>query len=363
MSSDIIAEILRKVDGSTLAIAASSSSGLMSIAFQEWLWENLCSSLWPSTQKEEVKQLISSLGGFRTFYGYCFPLLNVCCKHSILNFKKDYHEIFSVGVEYSGEEVVVVVDDDVPVSSSKDLVSLVDIHYNNKSIYSKVISEEGMSHFHCRSSSLFPLSPFLIDLLCNCDGAIPSISIKVVHDREKDVDSKKIALLKMMKLSWILINTRTKRAVNLSSWKPLEVRRTFWGRENDFTVRFGSILPARYDSPLEIIACNITVSCRVVDHGYETMNLQINEITVRLEDVLGYEVNEREGFFAIDRAMKWGKRSKRHDDIIEACRQMLEIQNEYIMEEKVQAIRRRMTPLHLLLLFAALALSYYYCFI
>ncbi|KAH9327756.1 hypothetical protein KI387_007934, partial [Taxus chinensis] len=248
LSGDIIAEILKRVDGSTLALTACSSSALKSIAFQEWLWENLCTSLWPSTQKEEVRLLISSLGGFRKFYGACFPLLNVCCKQA-------EEENFNVPEEDHD-------DDAIPVFPS-DLVSIVDIHYNNKSIYSKVVSADGKSHFHRRSCSIFQMSPFQIDLLCNGDATIPSIFINDI-DKEKDVDSTKIfLLLNMMRLSWIIINTRTKRAVNLSSWRPLQARRTYWGGHNGFTVHFGSILPADHNTlPMDFIACNIMVRCR-----------------------------------------------------------------------------------------------------
>ncbi|KAH9317524.1 hypothetical protein KI387_019293 [Taxus chinensis] len=349
LNSDIIAEILKRVDGSTLATTACSSSAFKSIAFQEWLWENLCSSLWPSTQKSEIKQLISSLGGFRKFYGYCFPLLSVCCKHPVIDCNEDYHENFN------GEGVDL---DAVPVSSS-DLVSLLDIHFNNKTIYSKVISADDLGHFHCKSCSIFPLFPFLTDHLCNCDGNIPSISINDM-EREKDVDSRKTFLLDMMRLSWIVINKRTKRAVNLSSWRPLQARKSYWGCDNDFTVRFGSILPGdRNTLSLELIASNIVVSCRV--RGDQTMNLQINEISMQLEDVVGNQVNESEGHLAIERAMKWERRSKEQEHIIQACRQVLEIQSEYnnVKEEKVQPIQRRTTPLPLLIPFVALAISYY----
>ncbi|KAH9317525.1 hypothetical protein KI387_019294 [Taxus chinensis] len=359
LSSDIIAEILRRADGTTLATAASSSSTLKSIAFQEWLWEDLCSSLWPSTQTGEIKQLISSLGGFRKFYGYCFPLLNVCWKHPTIDFKEEYQENFNVAEEE-------VVHDAVPVSPD-DMVTLLDIHFNNKSIYSKVISADGMSHFHRTSCSFFQTSPFHIDLLCNGDGInMPSILIDDI-EKEKGVDSSKIFQVQnMMRLSWIIINTRTKRAVNLSSWRPLQARRTFRSRGNEFTIRFGSILPADHNAmPLDLIACNIMVRCRSA--GGETMNLQINEISIQMEDVVGNQMNVREGALAIERAMKWEGRSKEHDNIIETCRQVLEIHSEYDhmkeQEQKVQAVQPRMIdPLYLLFPFAAMSVFYCYCF-
>ena len=31
--------------------------------------------MWPSTNREDVKSLISSIGGFRKFYADCFPLI------------------------------------------------------------------------------------------------------------------------------------------------------------------------------------------------------------------------------------------------------------------------------------------------
>ncbi|GLT78018.1 hypothetical protein SLA2020_495680 [Shorea laevis] len=75
LSSDLFYDILRRLDGPTLASAACTCAAFCSISKEEKLWENVCSSMWPSTNREDVKSLISSIGGFRKFYADCFPLI------------------------------------------------------------------------------------------------------------------------------------------------------------------------------------------------------------------------------------------------------------------------------------------------
>ncbi|KAF2325148.1 hypothetical protein GH714_024661 [Hevea brasiliensis] len=48
LSSDIFYDILRRLDGPTLASAACACAAFCSISREEKLWENVCSSMWPS---------------------------------------------------------------------------------------------------------------------------------------------------------------------------------------------------------------------------------------------------------------------------------------------------------------------------
>ncbi|XP_057835181.2 F-box protein At2g27310 isoform X2 [Cryptomeria japonica] len=76
LNGDLIADLLGRVDGVTLASLGCVSSQFWSIAKEEKIWEEKCSSLWPSTQDSDVKKFISSsLGGFRNFYASCFPII------------------------------------------------------------------------------------------------------------------------------------------------------------------------------------------------------------------------------------------------------------------------------------------------
>ncbi|OIV91323.1 hypothetical protein TanjilG_01941 [Lupinus angustifolius] len=75
LSSDFFYDILRRLDGATLASASCTCATFCSISKEERLWENVCSSVWPSTNREDVKSLISCMGGFRKFCADCFPLI------------------------------------------------------------------------------------------------------------------------------------------------------------------------------------------------------------------------------------------------------------------------------------------------
>jgi len=67
LRSDLLYDILRRLDGATLARAACACADFSSISKEEALWENVCRSLWPLTNREDVRSLISSIGGFRKF--------------------------------------------------------------------------------------------------------------------------------------------------------------------------------------------------------------------------------------------------------------------------------------------------------
>ncbi|GLJ55168.1 hypothetical protein SUGI_1184040 [Cryptomeria japonica] len=342
LSNDIVREILRRVDGITLASAECCCSDVRSVVKEQGLWEDVCSFLWPSTANHEVKQLILSLGGFKKFYANCFPLINVS-KQFIISSKKDCQEFLNPLDEDDRKEI-----DDAVFHS--DYVSVVDIHYNNEAIYSKIVWEIPAADdiIECRSSSIFPL---VIDLPCGSDGTLVSVSI----NREEDIE--RIIFSDNLRLSWILINRRTKNAVNLSSWRPLEAQKRDWGSNNDFTIRFGSILPAHSSLPLKLGVCNIVVKGRI-GVGQEGNDLQITGVSMQLEDMMGCQLNARDGLFVLQRAAEWGKRTKNYDQVIQSCFDVLEIQND-LMEENLGA-KCHMDPLCMLLLIGVAILSWYY---
>ena len=87
---------------------------------EERLWENVCSSMWPSTNWEDVKSSISSIGGFRKFYADCFPLMvNKEVPESQWNDYLEYSEEGS-DTEYSDDL------DGFESISSSNFVSIVD---------------------------------------------------------------------------------------------------------------------------------------------------------------------------------------------------------------------------------------------
>ncbi|KAH9292389.1 hypothetical protein KI387_042420 [Taxus chinensis] len=337
LSRDIVSEILKRVDGITLAKAGCCCSDLRSIADQETLWEHLCRSLWPSTGNEGVQSLISSFGGFKKLYANCFPLVDV--SKQIEDHQKNFNP--SSFEDYDDE----VHDDTVSLS---DFVSLVDIHYNNKAIYSEVSWKIPAAHdimIDNRSSTIFPL---VINLPCDTSegGLFPISTINEKEDVERN-----------LRLSWILINTKTKHAVNLSSWRTLQAQRLNWGCGGiDFTIRFGSILPYHDNGlPPKLAACNIVMICRV-----ETMNLQVRGVSMQLEDMMGCQVNARDGAVILQRALEWTKRTNDHGQVIQRCHDVEELQSDF-MEGKLEG-ECQMNPLCIIFSLGVTALlsSYYF---
>ncbi|THG06911.1 hypothetical protein TEA_016633 [Camellia sinensis var. sinensis] len=132
LSSDLFYDIPRRLDGATLASAACTCAALHSISKEEKLWENIC-SMWPSTNREDVKSLISSIGGFKKFYADCFPLI---VNKEVPEFKwnnyLEYPEEWTEA-EYYGDM------DQFETISPSDFISIVDVRYKDKTIYSKVL--------------------------------------------------------------------------------------------------------------------------------------------------------------------------------------------------------------------------------
>lgn len=133
LNTDLFYDILRRLDGATLASASCACAAFSSMSKEEKIWENICSSMWPSTKNDDVKTLISSIGGFKKFYADCFPLI---VNKSVPDFRwSDYPEYPEelTEAEYYGDF------DEFENVSPSDFVSIVDIRYKDKTICSKVI--------------------------------------------------------------------------------------------------------------------------------------------------------------------------------------------------------------------------------
>jgi hypothetical protein len=128
LNSDLFYDILKRLDGPALASVACTCAAFCSISKEESLWENVCASLWPSTNREDVKSLISSIGGFRKFYADCFPLIvnkevGQYQWNNYLEYPDDWTE-----AEYYGDT------NEFESITRSDFVSLVDIRFKGKSI-------------------------------------------------------------------------------------------------------------------------------------------------------------------------------------------------------------------------------------
>ncbi|KAK7277650.1 hypothetical protein RJT34_22665 [Clitoria ternatea] len=358
LSSDLFYDILRRLDGPTLASAACACASFCSISKEESLWENVCSSVWPSTNREDVKILISSIGGFRKFYADCFPL--IVNKEvgepqwtNFLEYPDDWTE-----AEYYGDV------NELESISPSDFFSIVDVRFKEKPICSKVLcgipNADGYNGW-------FYNCPFRIDLLTdrddNNDGVVTlsvSDGLPPVTSMERERKDGKLwrELRDGLLLSWIIVNQKMKQAANLASWSPLDGQR-HWPTDKDFVFRFGSVLSARDILPSQVVQCILIMKFRVVhteEEGVPT-TLKLTELSMQLEDMEGAHVNGRNSLLILKEALSC-RRSKNYTEVLESCLRYAKVQNE-LKEEKIRN-ESRLDTLCILSGIAALMIFWYY---
>ncbi|KAK7344490.1 hypothetical protein VNO77_14150 [Canavalia gladiata] len=360
LSSDLFYDILRRLDGPTLASAACACASFCSISKEESLWENVCSSVWPSTNREDVKNLISSIGGFRKFYADCFPLIvnkevgeyqwNNC-----LEYPDDWTE-----AEYYGDM------NEFESISPSDFVSIVDIRFKEKPICSKVLWGIPNANGY---DGWFYNCPFRIDLLTyadrddNNDGMVTlsvSDGLPPITSMERERKDGKLwqELRDGLLLSWIIVNRKMKQAANLTSWSPLDGQR-HWPTDKDFVFRFGSVLSAKDILPSQVVQCILIMKFRVVhteEEGVQT-TLKLTELSMQLEDMEGAHVNGKNSLLILKEALSC-RRSKNYSEVLESCLMYSKVQNE-LKEEKIRN-ESRLDTLCILSGIAALMTFWYY---
>lgn len=255
--------ILTRLDGPTLVSASSASSQLQSLSSNHHLWSKICQSTWPSTDSPDIRKIISSFSpdGPRSFFSSSFPLL-----------ADSPHRTPSL-------------------PPPEALISAVDIHYKDKLIFSKVEETETVSGW-------FRCSPFRIDLLDPKD-----VVTTPIHHPDGDDTCQELS--DDLTLSWILIDPAGKRAVNLSSHKPVSVQRHWLSGE--VQVRFASILTVnQVGSSSEFVQCGMVVTCG----GSEEGEMQVREVSLQVEDMDGMHINGKDSLVILQSALE-GKRGKR----------------------------------------------------
>ncbi|KAK2655598.1 hypothetical protein Ddye_008650 [Dipteronia dyeriana] len=251
--SDIIeTHILTRLDGPTLASTACVSSQLYSlITCDETLWTNICHSTWPSTNSPRVSHVISTFDkGPRSFFSESFtnPDPTASAAESASNH-------------------------DAP----SELISAVDIYYRKKLMLSKVVETETVSGW-------YKCSPFRVDLLDPKD----TVSTRIPYP---DTEEACRELAEDFTLSWILIDPTRRRAMNLSSNKPVSVQRHWLSGE--VHVRFASMLSGGEQ-------CGIVITC-----GRSQMH--VREVSLQVEDTDGMHLSGKDSLVILQRALE-GKR-------------------------------------------------------
>ncbi|KAF8395422.1 hypothetical protein HHK36_019368 [Tetracentron sinense] len=218
--SDVLqTHILTRLDGPTLASASCVSSQLYSLSTQDNLWRDICQATWPSMDNPRMRNLISTFPkGPRSFFSDSFPLLVS---------RPEPHDR----------------PEQNPHPPPSELIFAVDIYYRNKLIFSKLHETETLT-------SWFKYSPFRVDLLDPKD--VVSTPIQYPDGEESDRH-----LADDLTLSWIVIDPTGKKAANLSSWRPVWVKRHWLSGE--IQVLYASILAGDRKSS-ELAQCVIMVT-------------------------------------------------------------------------------------------------------
>ncbi|XP_027179630.1 F-box protein At2g27310 [Coffea eugenioides] len=272
---DIIqTHILTRLDGPTLASTSCASSDLHSLCTEENLWKTICNSNWPSTAHPCIQQAIASFpSGHRSFYSDSFPNLHHHHRQPPAHRRPK--------------------SNDSSLGHSSELISAVDIHYGNELVYSKVAVTE-------TSSGWFMCSPFRVDLL-DPKEIVPALA---KFDGEDDKCMARVE--ENMRLSWIVIDPAKKRAVNLSSLTPVDVRRHWLTGE--IQASYATVMATGGcggRAGREFVICKAVVTCG----GKEGGDLQVREISMQVEDLEGKIISGKDTLVILQEAMD-GNRSK-----------------------------------------------------
>ncbi|WJX43972.1 hypothetical protein P8452_31007 [Trifolium repens] len=105
-------------------------------------------------------------------------------------------------------------------------------------------------------------------------------------------------------LSWILIDPIGKRSMNVSSRKPVLVRRHWLTR--DVEILFSVIMAGEARRATEMVQCMVKVTCC----GKVGGELHVREVNLVMEDMEGGKVSGKEGVGILMKAMEFGERKK-----------------------------------------------------
>ncbi|CAK7329153.1 unnamed protein product [Dovyalis caffra] len=258
--------ILTLLDGPTLAATACASSELYALSTEDKLWRKICSSTWPSINDPNVSSIISTFpSGHRSFFSDSYPLL--------------HHDRHSSSF---------------PTTSTECFVSAVDIYYKNVPIFSKVVKTETLTDW-------FKCSPFRVDLLEPKEFVQTLIQYEPT---EKDLSVKQLE--ENITLSWILIDPKRKRSMNLSSERPVSVQRHWLTGE--VVVKFASVV-AGDGGEKEFVECGVVVCCGEKEGG----EMEVREVSMGMEDMEGRNLTGKDSLVILQDAMAMGERRKGKD--------------------------------------------------
>ncbi|GFQ06153.1 F-box protein at3g44326 [Phtheirospermum japonicum] len=274
LSQDLILDIMSRLDGRTLAAIAATCIDHRDAAGDENLWQKLCHDTWPSTSKRKLP--LEKTGGFKSLYADAFPLI---LQHEV---KRAVRKTIASPTSF-----------DTSLSST-NFISFIDIYYKELCIFSKVVDGiiEGidLQRFLCYPFKLDVLGPKGAsqdfqdfggkDILTN----LPSTTFLDYGDR-RDISNK---IVEDLRLSWILFDRRTGKAVNISSWRPRSIHKCNYSEEG-YIICFGSVVTMDDGITTHISAeFALTAKCKLlIKQGC----IRWTEITLAIKDIDGSHLN------------------------------------------------------------------------
>jgi hypothetical protein len=236
---------------------------LHALSTEDKLWQKICTSTWPSINDPIVRSIIPTFpSGHRSFFSDSYPLLH-----------HNHHS------------------SSFPTTSTECFVSAVDIYYKNVPIFSKVETTETLSDW-------FKSSPFRLDLLEPKEFVQTWIQNQ---PREKELPVEQLE--ENITLSWILIDPKGRRAMNLSSERPVSVQRHWLTGE--VVVKFSTIM-AGDGGEKEYVECGVMVCCGEKERG----EVEVREVSMVMEDMEGKNLTGKDGMVILQEAMERGERRK-----------------------------------------------------
>ncbi|KAM2672386.1 hypothetical protein EV1_008087 [Malus domestica] len=247
LNADLFYEVLKRLDGPTLASAA-----FCSISKEERLWEYVCSSKWPSTNREDVKEISK----YR--------------RNDYLEYPEEWSQS-----EYYGDM------DEFENGFNGcfyncDLLTHADTDYDNDG-----------------------------EVFLSAANGLPPITSMETEKRDGKLWR---GLRDGLWLSWIVANGKIKQAANLACCYPLGGQR-HWPTDKDFVMLFGSILPAIDILPCQVVECILSLKLRVIcteGEGVQT-TLKLTELSMQFEDMEGNCFNGRNSLLMLKEALSQGR--------------------------------------------------------
>ncbi|GAY52503.1 hypothetical protein CUMW_142310 [Citrus unshiu] len=255
--------IFKLLDASALASASCVSSQLYSLASDETLWTNFCNSTWPSTDNPRIRRVISSFPkGPRAFFS-----------DAVTN-----PDTISTTTANSSSSSPVNLD------RTSRLISAVDIYYQKRHVFSKVVETESFGN----------RSPFRVELLDPRDTVPARIPYPVDERMMLELGDR-------FTLSWILIDPVRRRAMNLSSYKPVIVERR-WLPGEQVHMRYGWVFnsgPGEEGSATEYVKFGISLTWEECQSGV----MHVTGVSLDLEDMYGNQMSGKESLAIIQKGM------------------------------------------------------------